>query len=401
MFHGLNTNQRCKSDFLAFKTDISKAYGRVEWLFLEAVLCRLGFDDKWTSWIMWCVSSVSYQVLLNGQPPGSIVSEQSFRQGDPLSSYLVILCPEVLLANIKKAKREEKMIVSSFVRQRRLNVKNVMEIIDHYGKASGQEDNLAKSSILFRKKVPGQVREQQLKTVIRISKEGEMGSYLGIPKNLQASRNKAFSYVRDRLDDRMNGWSDLTFKLTSAISNFWWSSNDKDRGLHWVAWDKLCDEINNGGLGFRALDKFNDVMLAKQYWQLIQFSNSLFARVLQGRYFWNKHPLLAKKPHSPSFDWKIIYSTKDLVMQGARWLVGTGTNISVWRDPWIPDQYPRPANGRDRNITGFQGTQLEPYEVINQAASDKLFWEDAQSPVVVATGTSDPLDLVAPLVPPV
>jgi len=33
---------------------------------------------------------------------------------------------------------------------------------------------------------------------------------------------------------------------------------------------------------------------------------------------------------------------------GARWSLGSGFSLSVWRDPWIPDVIPRPANGREK-----------------------------------------------------
>ncbi|XP_010468606.1 PREDICTED: uncharacterized protein LOC104748702 [Camelina sativa] len=72
------------------------------------------------------------------------------------------------------------------------------------------------------------------------------------------------------------------------------------------------------------------------------------ARVMRGRYFRNKHPLMAKKPNNPSFAWRSIFSTKGLVEQGAQWTVGSGCSISVWRDPWLPDIHPRSANGRGR-----------------------------------------------------
>ncbi|XP_010496595.1 PREDICTED: uncharacterized protein LOC104773646 [Camelina sativa] len=229
-----------------------------------------------------------------------------------------------------------------------------MDIIGNYGRASGQEVNLAKSSIMFGKKVTPDIRTH-LKSVIGISKEGGMGSYLGIPENLQGSKTKVFSYIKDRLDDRVNGWTakclskgELTSKLTSAISTFWWKSNDKARGMHWVAWDKLCKDKAEGGLSFRALEQFNEAMLAKQFWRLIHYPTSLMARVIKSRYFRNKHPLMAKKPYNPSFAWRSIYSIKGLVEQGARWAVGSGNSISVWRDPWIPDIFPRPANGRGR-----------------------------------------------------
>ncbi|XP_010495357.1 PREDICTED: uncharacterized protein LOC104772442 [Camelina sativa] len=215
-----------------------------------------------------------------------------------------------------------------------------MDIIGDYGKASWQEVNLEKLSIMFGKKVPPEVRTQ-IKAVMGISNEGGMGSYLGIPKNLQGSKTKVFRYINDRLDDRVNGWSTKFYRrlpmelthLTNAISKFWWKSNDKAR----VCTESLgigCE----GNLGFRALEQFNDAMLAKQYFQ-------------------KKHPLQAKKPYSPSFAWRSIFSTKSLVEHGSRWAIGSGCNVSVWRDPWIPDIQPRPANGR--------GRQLHPNLMVN------------------------------------
>ena len=53
-----------------------------------------------------CISSVHYRVLLNCQPKGHIIPQRDLRQGNPLSSYLFIICTEALIADIKKAERD-------------------------------------------------------------------------------------------------------------------------------------------------------------------------------------------------------------------------------------------------------------------------------------------------------
>ena len=105
MVHGLRTNPTCKSDFIAIKTDMSKAYDRVEWNFLEALFTKMGFHATWITWIMGCVFSVSYSVLLNGQSYEHIVPQQGIRQGDPLSLFLFILCAEALIHTMNQAEQ--------------------------------------------------------------------------------------------------------------------------------------------------------------------------------------------------------------------------------------------------------------------------------------------------------
>lgn len=106
MVHALRTNPNCDEDFIAIKTDMSKAYDRVEWNFLKELFLRLGFDRKWIQWIMVCVRSVTYSVLLNGNLYGFIKPERGLRQGDPLSPFLFILCAEVLIHIMNTAERD-------------------------------------------------------------------------------------------------------------------------------------------------------------------------------------------------------------------------------------------------------------------------------------------------------
>lgn len=61
-----------KKGFMAIKLNVSKAYDRVEWGFLEETMRGMGFAHQWIQLIMMCVSTVKYSVLVNGDPCGNI-----------------------------------------------------------------------------------------------------------------------------------------------------------------------------------------------------------------------------------------------------------------------------------------------------------------------------------------
>lgn len=101
--HFIRTRPKTAKSFMTLKLDVSKAYNRVEWIFLPKVLLRLGLPRKFVDIIMLSVTSISYSYLLNGFQFGRLIPERGLRQGDPLSSYLFICVVEAFIALIDDA----------------------------------------------------------------------------------------------------------------------------------------------------------------------------------------------------------------------------------------------------------------------------------------------------------
>ena len=87
---------------ILYKLDIEKAYDHVDWSFLLAVLGKMGFRGRWYSWIKWCLSTVSFSVLVNDSPTGFFQGSRGLRQGDPLSPYLFVIVMEAFSCLMKK-----------------------------------------------------------------------------------------------------------------------------------------------------------------------------------------------------------------------------------------------------------------------------------------------------------
>jgi hypothetical protein len=72
IIHAMKRRTRGRKGDLALKIDISKAYDRVDWGFLRRMLEKLGSAETWVKWLMMCVSTVNYSVLLNYDRIGPI-----------------------------------------------------------------------------------------------------------------------------------------------------------------------------------------------------------------------------------------------------------------------------------------------------------------------------------------
>ncbi|KAL4369465.1 hypothetical protein GQ457_05G022150 [Hibiscus cannabinus] len=168
LVHTLHTSVSRSSQGAVFKLDMEKAFDRVEWPFLKAVMLRLGFDPSWVDLIMRCVSSVSSRVRMRGTLSEAFCPQRGLRQGDPLSPFLFLFCSEGLSAALTTAQQEGHLpgvraskhgpLVNHllfaddslvFLHNNMTEVQCLKDILLTYSSVSGQKVNFSKSTAYF------------------------------------------------------------------------------------------------------------------------------------------------------------------------------------------------------------------------------------------------------------
>ncbi|XP_074297126.1 uncharacterized protein LOC141627807 [Silene latifolia] len=312
MFHYMK-NARSGGEHMALKLDMDKAYDRVEWVFLERVLQAMGFAGQW---------------IFNVMRYDSII----------------------------------------FVKANENQARVAMDVLSKYERASGQLVSKEKTTVSFSK---GMVewRREKVARVLGVKVVAEQDRYLGLPMVIGQSKHALTKIVRDKLNNKMQGWRGKLFsragrktlikaiaqsiptyamsvfklpvnfynELRSIVSRFWWGSAGGARKISWLSWDFMCRAKVRGGMGFRDFENFNLALLAKQAWRLICDDGSLMVRVLKGKYFPNGTFMDAPVGNNPSYTWRSICEVKCVMGLGLRKRVGNEVDTRVWLDPWIPN----------------------------------------------------------------
>ena len=213
--HTMHSRKKGKKGSLTLKLDISKAYDRVEWPFLQGVMAKLGFPEKWINWVMGYVTTPSFSVLINGKPFGNIYPTRGIHQGDPLSPYLFLLCVERFTSLLAKAEMEgciqgvsicrrapkiSNLIFADdsmlFCRATNSDVAMINEVLQNYASASGQCIKMEKSSVFFSSNTPAS-QKVGIVLVLGVKEVERFESYLGLPTLVGRAKYQTFSFLKD------------------------------------------------------------------------------------------------------------------------------------------------------------------------------------------------------------
>ena len=90
-------------------------------------------------------------------------------------------------------------------------------------------------------------------------------------------------------------------------------------------------------MGFRNIQSFNQALLAKQAWRLLQEPDCILSRLMKSRYYNDTVFLEAGISSRPSFGWRSILFGRDLSVKGLVKKIGNGDSTRVWWDFWIEE----------------------------------------------------------------
>lgn len=136
-----------------------------------------------------------------------------------------------------------------------------------------------------------------------------------------------------------------------------------------MSWDILTMTKADGGLGFRKLHAFNLSVLGKQAWKLVTEPQTLFSRIIKAKYFPSRSFLNAELGHNPSYTWKSLWSTQDVLRAGCRWRLGDGSSIPVWKEPGI-------HNGPQMSLRSESVVNLEHIRVSSLMLPGQRAWNE-------------------------
>ena len=224
--HYMKNHQTGNTGFMALKLDISKAYDRLEWSFVECLLKKMGFHSKWVDLMMECITTISYSILINGEPSHTIHPSRGLRQRDPLSPYIFLLCTEGLHGLLTRAAasgdirgisicRNEPRLTHLFFADNsllfcRASIQECMHIqalLSTYEEASRQKLNRDKTTLFFSKITDTEIQDS-IKDLLGVLEIKQYEKYLGLPSFVGRNKKASLAFIKEQVWKKLQGWKE-------------------------------------------------------------------------------------------------------------------------------------------------------------------------------------------------
>ncbi|KAF7826358.1 ribonuclease H [Senna tora] len=231
-------------------------------------------------------------------------------------------------------------------------------IIDAFGHMSGLFMNPHKSEVKFSLNCPPTV-QNSCANVLQCTIVDKLGKYLGGFIDGPARDRQNFKIILEQVTKHFQGWkahmlsqaarctliqavliasSIYYLQFTKLIrkevaqcnrllSRFFWGHTQDKPGISMIAWNRICQPKQQGGLGIRRFDPLNRALLGKQYWRILTNQNTLLHRVFRAKYGDPQNPRQFHLPCNASPLWKKIFASSHIITENVTWRVGNGANI--------------------------------------------------------------------------
>nr|GEZ53467.1 RNA-directed DNA polymerase, eukaryota, reverse transcriptase zinc-binding domain protein [Tanacetum cinerariifolium] len=283
-----------KKQSMIFKVDFEEAYDSVRWDFIDDILRRFGFEEKWCKWIQNCLYSSRCLVLINESPTKEFQFHKGLKQGDLLSPFLFILVMESLHVSFQRVvdaglfngiKLDSSLHISHlfyvdeaiFMGQwSQCNIDTIIQVLDVFYRASGLRINMNKSNLMDISVDSNKVKHAAAKIGCLVLKT-------------------PFNYLGTRVGDLMShiqSWHDVTkgmhtrsyegaLKYGIYSCAFFSGTDVNSKKPSWVKWKNVLAAKDVCSLGVSSLFALNRVLMFKWVWTFFSQKNSLWVRVVK------------------------------------------------------------------------------------------------------------------------